>query len=196
MKRIAVYCGSSSGRTSLYETESKKLGKALAERDIELVYGGGAVGMMGITANAVISAGGRVTGIMPKMLQEREIAHPMLTELIIVNSMHDRKAKMADLADAFLILPGGAGTMEEFFEVFTWAQLGIHKKSIGILNVDDFYDPLLNMLDHMVREGFLHESYMGMLQIGNDSGKLIDTMQREDPPSIGHYMNEPEEKEL
>lgn len=193
MKRIAVYCGSSSGRTALYENESTKLGKALAEREIELVYGGGAVGMMGITANAALSAGGRVTGVMPKMLQEREIAHPMLTELIIVDSMHERKSRMADLADAFLILPGGAGTMEEFFEVFTWAQLGIHKKSIGILNVEDYYDPLLNMLDHMVREGFLHESYMAMLQIGTESGKLIDTMQQYDPPSIQRYINEPED---
>ncbi|WP_147803153.1 TIGR00730 family Rossman fold protein [Alkalicoccus halolimnae] len=193
MKRLAVYCGSSSGRTSLYEEESKKLGKALAERNIELVYGGGAVGMMGITANAALSDGGRVTGIMPKMLQEREIAHPMLTDLIIVNSMHDRKSMMADMADAFLILPGGAGTMEEFFEVFTWAQLGLHKKSIGILNVDEYYDPLLNMLDHMVREGFLHESYLSMLQIGRDSGKLIDTMQEYEPPSIERYVNEPDD---
>ncbi|PRO66236.1 TIGR00730 family Rossman fold protein [Alkalicoccus urumqiensis] len=193
MKRMTVYCGSSTGNSSLYERESKKLGEALAEREIELVYGGGAVGMMGVTANAVLNAGGRVTGVMPRMLSEREVAHPMLTELLIVDSMHDRKAQMADLADGFLILPGGAGTMEEFFEMFTWAQLGIHKKPIGILNVDGYYDPLLSMFDHMIQEGFLHESYLSMIQIGRDSGKLIDTMQQYDAPSIQRYVNEPDE---
>lgn len=193
MKRLAVYCGSSRGKKSLYEEEARKLGKVLAERDIELVYGGGAVGMMGITANAALAEGGRVTGIMPKMLQEREIAHPMLTDLIIVDSMHERKSLMADTADAFLVLPGGAGTMEEFFEIFTWAQLGLHKKSIGILNVEEFYDPMLNMLDHMVYEGFLHESYLSMIQIGTDSARLIDNMQEYEPPSIERYINEPED---
>ncbi|TVP88213.1 MAG: TIGR00730 family Rossman fold protein [Alkalicoccus sp.] len=193
MKRLAVYSGSSRGKKPLYEEEARKLGKVLAEREIELVYGGGAVGMMGITANAALAEGGKVTGIMPKMLEEREIAHPMLTDLIIVNSMHERKSMMADTADAFLVLPGGAGTMEEFFEIFTWAQLGLHKKSIGILNIEEFYDPMLNMLDHMVYEGFLHESYLSMIQIGTDSARLIDNMQEYEPPSIERYINEPED---
>ncbi|NJP38389.1 TIGR00730 family Rossman fold protein [Alkalicoccus luteus] len=190
MRRIAVYCGSSTGRSDIYEQESTKLGKALAERGIELIYGGGAVGMMGVTANASLSAGGKVTGIMPRMLQEREIAHPMLTDLIVVDSMHERKSRMADMADGFLILPGGAGTMEEFFEVFTWAQLGIHKKPIGILNADNYYEPLLTMFDHMIREGFLHESYLSMLTIGRDSGRLIDMMEQYDPPTMQRYVND------
>ncbi|CAM3949048.1 TIGR00730 family Rossman fold protein [Alkalicoccus chagannorensis] len=193
MKRITIYCGSSSGRTSLYETEAKKLGQALAERGIEMIYGGGAVGMMGVAANACLEAGGRVTGVMPKMLQEREVAHPMLDDLIIVDSMHERKSRMADMADGFVVLPGGAGTMEEFFEIFTWAQLGLHRKSIGVVNINEFYDPLLHMLDHMVKEEFLHESYLGMIQIAQDPGRLIDTMEQYNAPTFQRYVNDHED---
>ncbi|QKS70432.1 TIGR00730 family Rossman fold protein [Paenalkalicoccus suaedae] len=190
MRKIAVFCGSSSGQSEMYTKAAQKLGNEFASRDIKLIYGGGAVGIMGAVANAVLEGKGTVTGVMPKMLEEREIAHPELTELVIVDSMHERKSTMAELADGFLILPGGAGTMEEFFEVFTWAQLGLHAKPIGILNIDGYYEPLLNMLDHMVRESFLHESFLSMLLIGSDSGRLVDTMMTYEAPSIQRYVND------
>ena len=146
MKRICVFCGSNSGAKAIYTEFAVKLGRILAERGITLVYGGGNVGLMGELANSVLSNNGSVIGVMPKELVDKEIAHKGLTELHVVNSMHERKALMADLSCAFIALPGGFGTFEEFFEVVTWSQLGIHKKACGILNVDGFYDSLLKLI--------------------------------------------------
>ncbi|MED4041381.1 TIGR00730 family Rossman fold protein [Niallia taxi] len=139
MKKLAVFCGSSNGASKIYIESAKKLGKELAKRNISLVYGGASVGIMGAVADSVLNEGGYVIGVMPSFLDNREIAHKNLSELIIVDSMHERKAKMAALADGFIALPGGPGTMEEFFEVFTWGQLGLHKKPCGLLNINGFF---------------------------------------------------------
>lgn len=138
MKRLAIFCGSSNGASDVYIEGAKKLGKELAKRNITLVYGGASVGVMGAVANAVLEEGGYVIGVMPSFLEKREISHQNLSELIVVDSMHERKAKMADLADGFIALPGGPGTLEEFFEVFTWAQLGLHRKPCGLLNINHY----------------------------------------------------------
>lgn len=155
MKRICVFCGSSPGRGDRYTSAAAALGRLLAERGIAVVYGGATVGTMGVVADAALKAGGEVYGVIPRALVDREIAHTGLTELFVVADMHERKARMADLADGFIALPGGAGTLEELFEVWTWAQLGLHTKPLGLLDVDGFYEPLGAMLDHMVEEGFL-----------------------------------------
>jgi len=153
--RICVFCGSSPGRGDRYTAAAAGLGRLLAERGIAVVYGGATVGTMGVVADAALKAGGEVYGVIPRALVDREIAHTGLTELFVVADMHERKARMADLADGFIALPGGAGTLEELFEVWTWAQLGLHTKPLGLLDVDGFYEPLATMLDHMVEEGFL-----------------------------------------
>ena len=155
MKRICVFCGSSAGSRPEYRSCAEELGQELARRRIGLVYGGGNVGLMGAIADAVLQAGGEATGVIPEHLMTREIGHKRLTTLHIVHSMHERKALMADLADAFIALPGGFGTLEEFFEVLTWSQLGLHVKPCGIINVLEYYNPLLRMLDHAVEEKFL-----------------------------------------
>ena len=155
MKRICVFCGSSAGSRPEYRSCAEELGQELARRRIGLVYGGGNVGLMGAIADAVLQAGGEATGVIPEHLMTREIGHKRLTTLHIVHSMHERKALMADLADAFIALPGGFGTLEEFFEVLTWSQLGLHVKPCGVINLLEYYNPLLRMLDHAVEERFL-----------------------------------------
>ncbi|HEY9293192.1 MAG TPA: TIGR00730 family Rossman fold protein [Microlunatus sp.] len=171
--RICVFCGSSTGRIPAYAEAAAGLGRLLAGRGIGLVYGGATVGTMGILADAALAAGGEVYGVIPQQLVDREIAHRGLTELYEVTDMHERKAKMTELADAFIALPGGAGTLEELFEVWTWSQLGLHSKPIGLLDVAGFYDRMEPLLDHMVAEEFLKPAYREALQIDADPQMLL-----------------------
>lgn len=155
MDSICVFCGSAMGSRPIYEAAARELGQSAAERNLEIVYGGAGVGLMGALADAALAAGGRVQGVIPQDLLDRELAHPGLTELHVVDSMHARKAKMVALSDAFVALPGGLGTLDELFEIATWKQLGHHDKVIGLINVDGFFDPLLDYLAHAEREGFV-----------------------------------------
>ncbi|MFK9094419.1 TIGR00730 family Rossman fold protein [Bacillus salipaludis] len=190
MKKLAVFCGSSNGASDVYIEGAKNLGKELAERDIALVYGGASVGIMGAVADSVLDEGGHVIGVMPSFLDNREIAHKNLSELIIVDSMHERKAKMADLADGFIALPGGPGTLEEFFEIFTWAQLGLHHKPCGLLNINHYYDPLIALFNHMTEEQFLHEKYRTLALVDNDPKGILDKFITYEPPTVKTYITE------
>ena len=190
MKRLAVFCGSSNGASNVYIEGAKKLGKELAKRNIALVYGGANVGVMGAVANSVLEEGGYVIGVMPSFLEKREISNKNLSELIVVDSMHERKAKMADLADGFIALPGGPGTLEEFFEVFTWAQLGLHSKPCGLLNINHYYDPLITLFNHMADEQFLHEQYRSMAVVNEEPSVLLDQLSSYNPPAVKTYIKE------
>ncbi len=190
MKSIAVFCGSSMGFKSSYREGAIQLGKELASQGITLVYGGASVGIMGTVADAVLESGGRVIGVIPKMLEDREISHPNLTELIVVHSMHERKTRMSELADGFIAMPGGPGTMEEFFEVFTWGQLGLHSKPLGILNIDHYYDLLIDFYRHMHKEQFLQEKYLSMLLHDSSPAALLEKFRLYQPPSIKTYIKE------
>ena len=174
MKSLAVFCGSRTGASDIYIEEAKKFGKELAKRKITLIYGGSSVGMMGAVANSIIEAGGNVIGVMPKFLDQKERSHKNLSELIIVDSMHERKAKMNDLADGFIALPGGPGTLEEFFEIFTWAQLGLHQKPLGLLNINHYFDPLVDLFNHMTNERFMEEKHRSMALVDVDAKGLLD----------------------
>jgi uncharacterized protein (TIGR00730 family) len=176
MRRMCVFCGSSSGGPALYTDGARKLGEAMAARGIGLVYGGGHVGLMGVLADALLRQGGEVIGVIPQALVDKELAHPGLTELRVVDTMHQRKALMADLADGFAALPGGFGTGDELFEVLTWAQLGLHAKPIALLNVAGFFNPLLAWLDHTVREGFVRPEYRGLLLEAEEPERLLDLL--------------------
>lgn len=189
MKQLAVFCGSKDGVTPIFREAATELGTLLARQQLNLVYGGSRVGTMGAVADAVLAAGGQAIGVLPHFLQEKEIAHPNLTTLHLVDSMHDRKAKMAELADGFIILPGGPGTMEEFFEVFTWAQLGLHEKPCGILNVDGYYDPLVALFQQMETKGFLIPEHAGMLLVESDPVRLMERLQSYVAPRVKTYMN-------
>ena len=189
MKKLAVFCGSKDGATPIFRQAAATLGTALARHDLGLVYGGSRVGTMGAVADAVLAANGQAIGVLPHFLQEKEIAHPNLTELHLVESMHDRKAKMAELADGFIILPGGPGTMEEFFEVFTWAQLGLHEKPCGILNIDGYYDPLVTLFQQMETQGFLIPEHAAMLLVESDSERLLERFRTYTAPRVKTYMN-------
>ncbi|HEX6447817.1 MAG TPA: TIGR00730 family Rossman fold protein [Streptosporangiales bacterium] len=181
--RVCVFCGSSSGARPEYAENARNLGRVLAERGIGLVYGGAQVGTMGELANAALNAGGEVVGIIPHHMVEQEIAHDGVTELHVVGDMHERKAGMAARADAFIALPGGAGTMEELFEVWTWAQLGLHDKPLGLLDVAGYFVPLRRFLDHMVSEGFLRAEYRDMVLFDEDAERLIDRIADYEPPA-------------
>jgi uncharacterized protein (TIGR00730 family) len=174
MRAVCVFCGSNAGARGLYSEAAAELGRALVERDLSLVYGGAAVGLMGTLADATLAAGGKVIGVIPTALVEREIAHGGLTEQHHVTSMHERKALMADRSDAFLALPGGAGTLEETFEAWTWGQLGHHQKPVGLLNVDGFFDALLAFLDHQVRERFIRQEHRDMLIVESDPARMLE----------------------
>jgi uncharacterized protein (TIGR00730 family) len=173
VKRLCVFCGANSGKGDRYRKAATTLGSALAEADIGLVYGGAAIGLMGTVADAVRAAGGEVIGVIPQTLVAREVAHTGLDDLRVVGSMHERKALMAELADGFIALPGGIGTLEELFEVWTWAHLGLHRKPCALLDVDGFYAGLSGFLDHVDREGFLREGVRDMLLIDDDARRLI-----------------------
>lgn len=172
--RICVFCGSKSGNNELYSNAAREMGRTLAGRSIELIYGGGRVGLMGTLADAALLAGGAVVGVMPQSLVDREIQHAGLTELHIVGTMHERKTKMAELAEGFIALPGGAGTLEEIFEQWTWAQLGIHHKPCGFLNTNGYFDPLRAMIDRMTAEGFLRPEHASMLVFDTEPGAIVD----------------------
>jgi len=176
MPRICVFCGSSFGSDPAYARVAEQLGESLAARNIELVYGGATVGLMGLLADSVLTRGGRVIGVIPQALVDKEIAHTGLTDLRVVNSMHERKALMAELADAFIALPGGFGTLEEFCEVLTWSQLGLHRKNCGLLNINGYYDGLLSLFDHAVAEGFLKSSSRKLVQSDSEPDRLIDAV--------------------
>jgi uncharacterized protein (TIGR00730 family) len=183
VQRLCVFCGSSSGARPLYAEAAAQLGRDLASSKIALVFGGGRVGLMGILADSVLSAGGQAIGVMPRALVEKEIAHTSLTELHVVESMHQRKALMADLADAFLLLPGGFGSWEEFFEVVTWLQLGIHSKPCAVLNVAGYYDMLLSLTSHALKEGFLRSAHKEMLIVEEDPVRLLGRLEVAPIPS-------------
>ena len=186
--RVCVYAGSNPGSHPAYAEASIALGNELAARGIGLVYGGGKVGLMGVIADAVLAAGGEAIGVMPQALIDREIGHAGLTELKVVDSMHERKAQMAELADAFIALPGGIGTLEELIEIYTWSQLGIHEKACGVLNVRGYYDGLATFLDHAVSEGFLRAQHRAVLSIAADPAALLDALADYEPPRVGKWL--------
>lgn len=189
MNRLAVFCGSKDGADPVFREAAGRLGQALAAQSIALVYGGSRVGTMGAVADATLAANGQAIGVLPHFLQEKELAHPGLTELHLVHSMHERKAKMSELADGFIILPGGPGTMEEFFEVFTWAQLGLHEKPCGILNIDGYYDALIELFDTMERQGFLIPEHRSMLLVESDPERLLERFAAYRAPRVKTYMD-------
>ena len=189
LQRICVFCGSSSGTGEIYLQAAREVGRLLCERDIELVYGGGRVGLMGAVADACLVAGGRVTGVIPQLLVDKEVAHRGLTELRVVQTMHERKALMADLADAFMALPGGYGTWDELCEVLTWSQIGIQRKASALLNVNGYYDPLLAMADRAVAEGFLRDIHRELLLTDTDPVRLLDRLETYVTPVVDKWMD-------
>jgi len=191
MKRVCVFCGSSVGARPEYLAMARALGQTLARRGLGLVYGGASVGLMGAVADAALSAGGEVIGVLPRSLQQREIAHLALTELHIVDSMHTRKAMMAERADAFIALPGGLGTMEELFEVLTWRLLGIHRKPAGLLDVAGYYAPLTTFLEHSITEGFLRSEQLA-LHVGSDPDALLDALAASPPVEVEKWITKDE----
>ncbi len=188
MHWITVFCGSSSGTEEIYTQQATLLGQILAEQGIGLVYGGANVGLMGAVANGALQAGGKVIGVLPRFLQTKEIAHTGLTELVVVETMHERKSKMNDLCDGVIALPGGYGTMEELFEMLTWAQLGLHKKPIGLLNVAGFYDSLAALVQNMVQKGLLKEVNRQMLMIDSHINSLLAQMKGYVAPEVGKWI--------
>jgi uncharacterized protein (TIGR00730 family) len=178
MKRVCIYCGSSPGSLPEYAAAARQCGTVLAQRGLAIVYGGGNVGLMGILADAALAAGGEVIGVIPRQMIARELGHAGVSSLIPVNSMHERKQKMADLADAFLALPGGIGTMEELFEAFTWQQLGIHRKPVGLLNVAGYYNALMEFLAHMRDQRFLKSEHFDVLLVDGTTEGLLDRFTR------------------
>lgn len=183
LKRVCVFCGSSPGARPEYAEAARAMGRALVERGVGLVYGGGKVGMMGVLADTVLEEGGEVVGVIPEGLLAREVGHPGLTELHVVGSMHERKARMADLSDAFMALPGGFGTWEEYCEVLTWSQLGIHPKPCGILDVAGYYTPLLAFIDHAVAEGFVRPAHRELVLQADHPSRMLDLLERFRPPA-------------
>lgn len=195
MKRICVFCGSNAGNNPVYRAEAEKLGRLLAARGIELVYGAGNIGLMGAVADACLEAGGTVIGVIPEALMGKEVAgrpvdHRTLTRIEVVDSMHTRKARMAELSDGFIALPGGFGTFEEFCEILTWGQLGFHVKPMGLLNVNGFYDPLLKLFDHAVNEGFLRAQNRAMALADTEIERLLDTMADYRPEPVSKWLKE------
>jgi len=184
MRRVCVYCGSNSGNRPIYASAAKALADVLARHELELVYGGADKGIMGVIADRVLAQGGKVHGVIPQMLMEKEIAHQGLTELHVVASMHARKTMMAALSDGFIAMPGGFGTLEEIIEILTWAQLRFHDKPCGLLNVDGYFDHLLAYLDHANREGFLRRENRDMILVDNDPAGLVQQFERYAAPHV------------
>jgi hypothetical protein len=189
MRRLCIFCGSSPGRNGAYTDAAKRLAQAMAARGIGLVYGGGSVGVMGAVADAMAAAGGEVIGVIPEFLQRREVAHEGVSDLRVVATMHERKALMADLSDGFVALPGGIGTMEEFFEVWTWTQLGAHAKPCALLNVEGYFDKLLGFLDHMVDERFLAPMHRGIVFVEEEPETLLDRIGRFAAPDTDKWLD-------
>ncbi len=191
-RRLCVFCGSSTGNRISYRDAAEQLGVLLVERGIELVYGGGNIGLMGILADTVLGRGGRAIGVIPESLMAKEVGHTGLTELRIVSSMHERKALMSDLSDGFIALPGGFGTLEEFCEVVTWSQLGLQSKPCGLLNVENYYDPLLELFDHAVSEGFLREENRRLVLDDESPVRLLDKMAAFQPEPVAKWIDRQE----
>ncbi len=191
MKRVCVFCGSASGRNSRYLDAARHMGRTLARRGMGVVYGGGGVGLMAAVADAALAAGGEVVGVIPRALQLRELAHDGLTALHVVGSMHERKAKMAELADGFVALPGGMGTLEEFAEILTWAQLGLHAKPCGLLDVEGYYRPLVAFFDHAEAEGFLRPEHRRLVLVAEDPDALVDRFLAWEPPKLQRWIDAP-----
>ena len=189
MRRVCVYCGSNAGARPAYAAAAAALAAALAERGLGVVYGGGNVGLMGVLADAALAAGGEVIGVIPRALVELEVAHFGVSKLEVVESMHERKARMAELSDAFLALPGGLGTLEELFEVWTWWQLGFHAKPCGLLDVEGYYAPLVAFLDRAVAEGFLRPEHRAALRVATDAGTLLAELARWRPATSGKWLD-------
>jgi hypothetical protein len=189
LNSLCVFCGSNPGASPAYASAARRLGRIFAERGIRLVYGGGRVGLMGFVADAALVAGGNVIGIIPEALAARELAHDDLTGLEIVASMHERKARMSELSDGFIALPGGIGTLEELFEAWTWSQLGLQSKPCALLNVAGYYDHLLAFLDHMTGEGFLSPIHREMAIVDDDPERLLDRLAAWNPPSVRKWID-------
>jgi uncharacterized protein (TIGR00730 family) len=192
MKRVCVFCGSSVGNQRAYADAAEAMGALIARKGLGLVYGGGNVGLMGIVADAALANGGEVIGVIPQSLADREIAHAGVTDLRVVDSMHTRKAMMADLADAFIAMPGGVGTFEEFFEVVTWTQLGLHRKPSGLLNVNAFYTPLAAFIDQAVSEGFIKPVHRAGIIVDDDPERLLNTLAAIDLPDVPKWIRREE----
>lgn len=188
LNSLCVYCGSSSGRRALYAEAARALAQAMVERNIRLVYGGAGIGVMGAVADEVLRLGGQAIGVIPQALMRKEVAHEGLTELHVTSSMHARKTLMAELADGFVALPGGIGTFEEIFEVWTWGQLGFHRKPCGLLNVDGYYDGLIAFLDHSAREGFVRDQHRRMLVVETEAAALLDRFAAYVPPALPRWV--------
>ena len=185
VKSICVYCGSKRGRQEVYAAAARQLAQSLVERRLRLVFGGGSIGIMGVVADAVLALGGEVVGVIPRSLMRDEVVHTSLTELHVTESMHERKTVMADLADGFIALPGGLGTLEEMFEVWTWAQLGFHAKPCGLLNVDGYFDQLMQFLDHATAEEFVRPHHRSLLIAATEPGVLLERMAANASQSAG-----------
>src|SRR5512136_1961173 len=190
MRRVCVFCGSQLGSKPAYLEAARRMGESLARRRLGLVYGGASVGLMGAVADAALAAGGEVIGVLPGPLQKKELAHAGLTRLHLVGSMHERKAKMASLADAFVALPGGLGTLEEFAEVLTWAQLGLHRKPCALLDAGGYWRPLTAFLDHAVAERFVRPEHRAMLLVEGDPEALLDRLSGHVPPAVERWIDE------
>jgi len=183
MKSIAVFCGSSNDADPLYIEQARQMGRLLAQRHKRLIYGGATIGLMGILADSVLEAGGKVIGVMPEFLKDKEIAHESLNDMVMVDNMHERKVKMHELADAFITLPGGFGTLEEFFETLTWGQLGLHRKPMGLLNVNGYFNQLFAFIDRINRERFIKTKHRDMILTADDPLELLRVMEAYEAPS-------------
>jgi uncharacterized protein (TIGR00730 family) len=192
LSSICVFCGSSTGSDPSYARLAESMGQAIAERELSLVYGGAKVGLMGVLADAALTAGGEVFGVLPRALQTKELAHSGLTRLEIVESMHQRKARMVELADAFVALPGGAGTLEEICEIWTWAQLGFHQKPAGFLNFRGYYDGFLGFIDHAVGEAFVRPAHRDMLIFKDTPGPMLDALEAYSAPQVSKWVERAE----
>jgi uncharacterized protein (TIGR00730 family) len=188
MRRVCVYAGSSSGTRPEYTEASRAVIAEVVRRGADIVYGGGSLGLMGVLADTALAAGGRVTGVIPKFLDDREVGHKGVTDLRVVENMHERKMLMAELADAFLVLPGGIGTLEEVVEMLSWSQLGLHRKPIGLLDVDGFYQPLITLLDHMTTESFISVDHRKFLLSNPDPINLLDAMESWEAPKTTRWL--------
>ncbi len=189
MRSICVFCGSSEGNSPAFANAAKTLGAEISRRGLRLVYGGGKVGLMGIVADAALENNGEVVGVMPEVLVEKEIGHRGITDLKVVGSMHERKKTMADLSDGFVALPGGYGTFEEFMEVLSWAQLSIHEKPCALLNVESFFDPLLEFFDSATSNGFVHPDHRSLVLVENEPKLLLDAMEKHRPPETRKWVS-------
>ena len=188
MKRICVYCGSSPGKLPEYRDAARSLGHELAARGIGLVYGGASIGVMGTVADAVLEKGGEAFGVIPYVLAAREVAHTGLNELFVVNSMHERKSKMAEMSDGFIALPGGWGTIEEIFEMLTWAQLGLHEKPCGLLNISTYYDHLFTFLEHAIDQRFVQREFRPMIMMDQSASALLDRFRDYRAPKVKKWI--------